>query len=62
MNSERTVSKAYAKRRTFHETNETPIWYDLSEVKIVCWIRRWTYDPSNQSTESVQIAILAERG
>ena len=33
MNSERSVSKAYAKRRTFQETNQTPIWVDLNEVK-----------------------------
>ena len=30
MDSKRTVSKAYAKRQTFDETNQTPIWIDLS--------------------------------
>ena len=30
------------KRRTFQETNQTQIWVNLNEVKIVCWVRRQT--------------------
>ena len=39
--------------------DETLIWVDLNKVKIVSWVRRWTYDASNQSTEWDQKAILA---
>ena len=50
-----------AKRRTFHETNQTLTQVDPNQVKIVCWVRRRTneyQDASNESTESDQRAIL----
>ena len=41
------LDSASAKRRTFHETNQTLIWVKLNlKVRIVCWVKRRTLDAS----------------
>ena len=45
--NEYNLDSASAKRRTFHETNQTLIWVEMNlKVGIVCWVKRRTLDAS----------------